>query len=85
MDFDHTFSIKISSREDWECNRVQNTQDIEIFTDGSKMETGTGAGIYCHSLQIEQSFRLPNDCSIFQAEIFAIHKALEHINNTQAT
>ena len=46
MDFDHNFFLKIPSREDWECNRVQNTQDIEIFTVGSKMETGAGAGIY---------------------------------------
>lgn len=78
--FDDTFSIEIPSRQDWECNSVVNTQHITIYTDGSKTEKGTGAGFYCESLQTEKSFRLPNDCSIFQAELFAIQKALEHIN-----
>ena len=83
MDFDDTFFLQIPSREDWECIKVLYAESIEIFTDGSKMEIGTGAGFYCNSLQTEQSFRLPNECSIFQAEIYAIQKALEHINNIQ--
>lgn len=80
MDFRVPFFTKIPTREEWESNSVINAEDIQIFTDGSKMEQGTGSGIYCESLQIDESHRLSNDCSVFQAEIFAIEMALKNIN-----
>ena len=40
---------------------------------------GTGAGVFCRELGLELKFRLNNDCSMFQAEIFAILKAIKAI------
>ncbi|XP_065357818.1 uncharacterized protein LOC135951979 [Calliphora vicina] len=48
------------------------------------MDSGTGAGVYLVDQDIKRSYRLSNECSVFQAEIFAIWKATEligtHIN-----
>ena len=61
---------------------------INVYTDGSKFNGKVGAGIYIvgnNSLIHEQSFRLPNKATVFQAEIFAINQAaiyLQSFNNT---
>ena len=57
-----------------------------IFTDGAKTEKGTGAGIYCEQLQVEESYKLQDTCSVLQAEILAIEKAatLSNVEGTQA-
>ncbi|XP_041449660.1 LOW QUALITY PROTEIN: uncharacterized protein LOC121404391, partial [Drosophila obscura] len=49
---------------------------IRIFTDGSKLDNKVGGGIYSEQLNIRQSFRLPDHCSVFQAEVIAIKEAL---------
>lgn len=85
MDFRAPFSTQTPTREQWESNSVINADDIQIFTDGSKMEQGTGSGIHCEALQINESHRLPNDCSVFQAEIFAIEMAMKNINARDIT
>ena len=51
-----------------------------VFTDGSKMDTGTGSGVYIPDRNIKVSYRLPDNCSVFQAEILAIIKAVEIID-----
>ena len=57
---------------------INNYPDHEpYYTDGSKMESRTGAGI--HSASLSRGFRLPNDYSVFDAELFAIFAAIEHI------
>ncbi|XP_070068103.1 uncharacterized protein [Drosophila takahashii] len=68
--------------DDWKTGRDQ-TQHLNIYTDGSKMEGGVGAGLYCTDPEIRLSFKLPNDCSIFQAEVFAIRKAAEGIDGNE--
>jgi len=60
--------------DDWKTGRDQ-TQHLNIYTDGSKMEGIVGAGLYCTDPEIKLSYKLPSDCSIFQAEIFAIRKS----------
>ena len=50
---------------------------LNFFTDGSKMLEGVGAAVYCQELGIEESYRLPDTCSIFQAEILAAEMAAE--------
>ncbi|XP_017465837.1 PREDICTED: uncharacterized protein LOC108358852 [Rhagoletis zephyria] len=52
-----------------------------IYTDGSKMADGVGAGVYCAELDLRQPFKLPEYCSIFQAEVFAVGKAAEIASN----
>ena len=49
---------------------------IPIFTDGSKLGEDTGAAAFRRELGIELHVRLYEDCSMFQAEIFAILKAI---------
>ena len=44
------------------------------------MENGTGIGIFCESLEIRRSVRLNNNCSIFQAEVFAVAEAARIIS-----
>lgn len=50
---------------------------LNIYTDGSKMDDGVCAGIYCPELAIKQPFMLPHRCRTFQTEVFAIGKAAE--------
>ncbi|XP_055856174.1 uncharacterized protein LOC129919340 [Episyrphus balteatus] len=77
VDFNKKISILIPERKGWDHNSLISKQGIPFYTDGSKMESGTGAGVFCKPLNIRESFRLPDDCSVFQAEIFAIEKAAE--------
>ncbi|XP_070070046.1 uncharacterized protein [Drosophila takahashii] len=73
-------TISFMGPDDWKTGRDQ-TQHLNIYTDGTKMEGGVGAGLYCTDPEIRLSFKLPNDCSIFQAEVFAIRKAAEVAQN----
>ena len=52
---------------------------IPIFTDLSKLGGSTGLRISCSKLGLELHFMLNDDCRVFQAEIFAILKAIEAI------
>ena len=54
-----------------------DTPGAEIFTDESKLDRSAGAGVFCRKLGLELHFRLNDDCSVFQSEIFAILKAIE--------
>ncbi|KAH8393180.1 hypothetical protein KR200_009132, partial [Drosophila serrata] len=62
--------------EDWETVQ-DHARHLNIFTDGSKMKGGVGAGMYCSDPEMKLSYKLPSHCSIFQAELFAIRKAAE--------
>ena len=60
--------------------RVQEV--VEDFWTGSylsKLGGGTDAEVFCRELGPELHFRLNDDCSMFQAEIFAILKAIKAI------
>ncbi|KAH8342556.1 hypothetical protein KR059_004787 [Drosophila kikkawai] len=61
---------------DWKSGQG-HAQFLNIYTDGSKMDGGVGAGIYCSDPEMRLSYKLPSHCSIFQAEVFAIRKAAE--------
>lgn len=52
-----------------------------MYTDGSKSEKGCGAGFFVREPYKRMAFKLSDDCSIFQCEIFAIHKACEFLIN----
>ena len=73
--FDNKVEVEFPSREQWEYNRVNINNEICIYTDGSKTSEGTGCGIYCEELNIRQSVKLKKDCSIFQAEVYAVFLA----------
>ncbi|GBN56491.1 hypothetical protein AVEN_119343-1 [Araneus ventricosus] len=62
-------------------------ENIEICTDGSKMngKTGTAMVVYYHGTLIDQrKHRLPNHATVFQAEVMGIKMALEFVNNSAA-
>ena len=69
---DNKFSTCIPSREDWHSGLVSSSQHISIYTDGSKLDLRVGFGIYSDDLNLRLSFRLPDNCSVFQAEVMAI-------------
>ena len=48
----------------------------EIYTDESKLDGRVGAGIHSTCLAINKAIRLPDHCSVFQAEICAMHEAI---------
>lgn len=81
-DFNIDIPILYPGREDWESEKVINDHEITIYTDGSKMDIGTGAGFYSEALQKQESFRLPEACSVFQAEVLAIEKAALSIKDS---
>lgn len=37
------------------------------------------SGVFCDSLNLEEYYRLPDECSVYQAELLAIKKAVELI------
>ncbi|KAL7739832.1 hypothetical protein ACLKA6_003274 [Drosophila palustris] len=51
---------------------------------GSKTEGGTGAGVYASDLAVQLSFRLPDWCSVFQAEIYAARNISIYIDSQAA-
>jgi len=73
------------TRKDWETKNHPEGFDTVIYTDGSKMERGVGAGVYSDTLGVAESYRLPGKSSIFQAEVLAILKACEIANTNPHT
>ncbi|KAH8351719.1 hypothetical protein KR084_005480, partial [Drosophila pseudotakahashii] len=55
---------------------------ICFYTDGSKLDGHVGGGVYSEQLDIRKSFRLPDHCSVFQAEVHAIKEAIDCLGNT---
>lgn len=75
LDFSRNFEIKVPSREEWERQDVIGEGETAIYTDGSKMSEGTGAGVYSSYWGFSESYRLPDECSVFQAELTAVFQA----------
>ena len=55
----------------------QKEVHCNVYTDGSKMSTGVGAGVHIKidNLIINERFKLPEYATVFQAEILAIREA----------
>jgi len=64
----------IPDRAEWEQGRPIAMDPICFYTDGSKIEGQVRGGVYFEQLDIRKSFRLPDHCSVFQAEVLAIKK-----------
>ena len=62
---------------------------FNVFTDGSRVADQTGAGytIWTHKNEelVAESFRLPNQSSVFQAEIYAIFRAARALLQSNIT
>ena len=55
---------------------VLRDSSVEVYTDGSKSVDGVGGGVFIPEYRKSISFRLPDHCSILQAEISAIKRAV---------
>jgi len=82
IEYSHTpFEALIPDREKWERGRPGTSDVICFCTDGSKLEGHVGRGVYSEQLDNRKSFRLPDHCSVFQAEVHAIKEALTCLGN----
>ena len=72
-DFSKNFETSISSREEWKGKKTTTrNKDLVWYTDGSKMSSGTGAGIYGPKIKRSKSVPMGLHCTVFQAEVYAI-------------
>lgn len=76
-----SYNMLIPKREEWSTGCPIPDSEV-IYTDGSKMENGVGSGFFYEKGNLKQSFKLHKDCSIFQAEVYAIYKAALYINSS---
>ncbi|XP_055840568.1 uncharacterized protein LOC129908227 [Episyrphus balteatus] len=74
-DFNPVALTDFPTRELWESNRVIIADHVSVFTDGSKTDLGVGSGIFSDNPPINKSLKLPDFCSVFQAEVFAVCEA----------
>ena len=85
LNLDIKYTVDIPAREEYkEITPPPNS--IICYTDGTKLpDNNTGAGIHvrCNqSTTTEESVHLGMNATVFQAEIFAIGRAAEHITNS---
>ena len=72
--------MTIPTRDDWNNLPHLKVNSINIFTDGPKFDK-LGGGVFSTELQIETSFRLPDHCSVYQAEVMAIVEAMKFLQS----
>lgn len=79
--FGRKFDMVIPERANWLGESLLNQYDLTVFTDGSKSEAGCGAGFQISEPFSRRSFKLPDNCSVFQCEMLAIHKACSYLDH----
>ena len=63
---------------------MQNyTRSVQIYTDGSKDEIGTGAAVVVPCMGYEKRYKMQPENSILAAELYAIKKAIEWVEENQ--
>ena len=74
----HQIETKVPSREQWSLNQVIRNGELSVFTDGSKTNSGVGAGFFCEELHLEKSVKLGESCTVFQA-VLALKAAADYL------
>ena len=65
--FKRNYSVQVPTRDEWKKGMKPPSKDSLVwYTDGSKMESGAGAGIYSKDCSISRS--LGQYATVFQAE-----------------
>ena len=86
INWDKRYHIILSS---FTNNRLSiKPSEYTVYTDGSKTENGTGAGIVIYKKRERihtNSFSLPDSATVFQAEIVAIYQAMLQLIRISAT
>jgi ribonuclease HI len=71
--YDKPFTIRISDRSEWkEGFQPDRKGGLIWYTDGSKTNKDTRAGVYCDGTRRKISFSLGRYTTVFQAEVYAI-------------
>lgn len=71
--FSEPFEVVIPKRDDWSSlEDMLRPAEIVWFTDGSKSEEGSGAGIYGERPRLKISCALGKFATVFQTEVYAI-------------
>ena len=61
--------------------------ELNFYTDGSKLDDKVGAGFVVvkkGNVEFKDNVRLPNECSVFQAEIVAIKEAAAYLRKCES-
>lgn len=85
--FHKNFTVTIPKRSDWTefGPKGRNVNELEIYTDGSVTSSGTGSGIHTPSTGSNVYYSLGSLATIFQAELYAILKAAEHLKEANTS
>ena len=75
--FDKKYHTLIPERDVWNRGTSGSRQYIDFYTDGSKLNNQVGLGVFSKDLNLNIARRLPDHCSVFQAEILAIKEVAE--------
>lgn len=74
------FEVSFPDIQDWLTPGSEpGLESDRIFTDGSKTDRGSGAGVFVEPDDFRLHFALGEHASVFQAEVFAILKAMDYI------
>lgn len=83
--FDKNFNLDIPDRSLWKDKTLPTRNTTNFYTDGSFMNESAGGGIYSESPSIEVSIPLGTHCSIYLAEVAAIIKCCNLIEDLNLT
>jgi hypothetical protein len=74
--YDKPFTIRLPDRSEWKNGfQPDKKGGLICYTDVSKTNKGTGAGVYCYGTRQKRSFSLGQYTTVFQAEVYAIKHA----------
>nr|XP_044248538.1 uncharacterized protein LOC123002436 [Drosophila takahashii] len=82
VNFEKRYKVLIPTRTEWDHLPHQIENAVNIYTDGSKLNLQTGGGVFSPEPDIKVSFRLPDHCSVFQAEVMATQEAMSYLDTT---
>jgi hypothetical protein len=71
--YEKAFTIILRNRSEWKKGfKPDKKWGLIWYTNGSKTNKGTGAGVYCYGTSLICSFSLGRNTTVFQAEVYAI-------------
>ena len=81
------FEVLIPTRDNWASSPLDEGLEDAIcfFTDGSKLNNQVGFGVFSDKLNLSISIRLPDYCSVFQAEVKAITEVMRWLRSNVIT
>jgi hypothetical protein len=76
--YEKPLTIRFPDRSEWkEGFETDRKEGLIWYTDGSKTNKGTGAGVYCYGTRLRLSFSLGQYTTVFQSEVYAIKACVD--------